>query len=267
MEHVSAVQRWRAELEAWRLPDALLEAAPEDPYRFDAKLLARDPRDPRTTPTGQQVLAWLPAEGATLLDVGCGPGAVSAAFTGRAAVTGVEPQPHLAAAARAAGLSVVEGRWPDIAGTVAPADVVLCSHVLYDVANIGPFVTALHDHAGAAVVCEMTATHPWTRLAPLYRDLHDLDRPAGPTAQQAAAAIREALDVDVEIQGWHRPAAAYPDLATLVAHTRRQLCVAPDRDAEVESALRRHVDIDVQPDGSVLTGTVDLATLWWRPDA
>ena len=265
MERHSAVDRWRAELEAWRLPDALLEAAPEDPYRFDAKLLSRDPRDPRMTPTGQQVLRWLPEDAATLLDVGCGPGAVTVAFTDRAAVTGVERQPHLVAAARAAGLPVVEGSWPEVAGAVAPADVVLCTHVLYDVADIGPFVAALHDHARAAVVCEITATHPWTRLGPLYRDFHGLDRPAGPTAQQAAAAIHEALDVDVDIEGWHRPAAAYPDLPTLVARTRRQLCLERERDADVEAAVRRHFEVDVQPDGTVLTGNADLATLWWRP--
>jgi len=38
---------------------------------------------------------------------------------------------------------LVYGRWLDVAGGVDPADVVLCGHVLYNVADLRPFVGAL----------------------------------------------------------------------------------------------------------------------------
>jgi hypothetical protein len=40
------------------------------------------------------------------------------------------------------------GRWPDIAPQAPTADVVLCHHVLYNVADIAPFAAApeqMHD--------------------------------------------------------------------------------------------------------------------------
>ena len=260
---MTLADQWRTELLAWRLPDELLHAAPEDPYRFDASLLARQQQDPRTTSTGQRVMGLLPESDATLLDVGCGPGAVGAAFLDHADVTGVEPQPHLAAAARDAGLTVVEGTWPDVAAEVASADVVLCSHVLYNVAELAQFVAALDSHAHAGVVCALTATHPWTGLGRLYRHFHGLDRPTGPTARHAAAVIESTLDRSVDVEEWSRPAARYPDMATLVAHRRRQLCLTPAADPAVEAEVRKHVDVIEHSDGTVSTGSTDLATLWW----
>lgn len=259
----AAARRWRDALEGWRLPDELLAAAPEDPYRFDAGQLERPGVDQRDTPTGERVLALLGAPPSRLLDVGCGPGAISVAFAPEATVVGVEPQPHLAAAARERGLTVVEGSWPEVANGVAPADVVLCTHVLYNVADLTPFVEALHDHARLGVVVELTATHPWTGLGPLYRHFHDLDRPDGPTANLAADVIEAAVGRRVQRLAWERPAARYPDLDTVVAHRRRQLCLTPAADAEIADLLTADGTVTLRADGTVDTGPVALTTLWW----
>ena len=52
------------------------------------------------------------------------------------------------------GIAVVthQGRWPDIADSVPPADLVVCHHVVYNVPDIVPFLVALTDHARLAVV-------------------------------------------------------------------------------------------------------------------
>ena len=44
--------------------------------------------------------------------------------------------------------------WPDVASQAPPADVVVSSHVLYNVPDIGPFLVALHEHARRRVVVE-----------------------------------------------------------------------------------------------------------------
>ena len=38
---MSAVERWREQLRAWAIPDALVAAAPENPYGFPADAFRR----------------------------------------------------------------------------------------------------------------------------------------------------------------------------------------------------------------------------------
>jgi len=67
---------------------------------------------------------------------------------------------------------------------------VTCHHVLYNVAELGPFVTALTSHARRLVVVELTARHPLTALNPLWERFHGLVRPNVPTACDALACWR-----------------------------------------------------------------------------
>lgn len=254
-----AVLRWQRLLGAWALPAELREAAPEDPYRLPAGLLAEQPRS-LGDPTGRPVEAHLP-DGGTLLDVGCGPGARAALHAPRARVIGVEPRAELAAAARQAGLEVIEEPWPDAGARAPVADVVLCTHVLYDVADLVPFVAALTTHAREAVVVELGAVHPWARLAPLFARFHDLALPEGPTSDDAVEAIVDGLGVAVAQERWQHPGNRYPDLATLVAHRRRQLCLPASRDDEVAEALEG--SYEVAADGTVTLEPREVVTLRW----
>jgi SAM-dependent methyltransferase len=255
-----AADHWRAALAQWQLPDWLLQAAPESPYGFPLGVWSRQPADVATSPTGRAVLGFL--DGGGLVDVGCGAGRITAAFTDAAAwVVGVEPAEHLAEAARETGIEVVARRWPDAADEVPVADVALATHVLYDVWEAVPFVAAMQARARRAVVLELSEAHPWAGLGPLYRRFHGLDRPTGPTADDAAAVVTEATGVSPSIERWQRAGTTYPNLGSLVAHRRRQLCLSSDRDAEVAEALSG--SYTVGPDGEVITGPADLAALWW----
>jgi hypothetical protein len=143
------------------------------------------------------------------------------------------------AAAEAAGVAAegVEGRWPEVAGRVAPADVVVCHHVLYNVADLAPFAEALTGHARHRVVVELTDRHPLVDLGPLGRRFHDLERPTGPGADDATAAL-EALGLRVARQDWEsRDRFGFDDFDELVAFTRRRLCLPARRDPEVAAAL------------------------------
>jgi SAM-dependent methyltransferase len=241
-----ALERWREQLDGWAIPARILAAAPESPWDYPVGLFrsrARRAGSRPVTPSNREAARFLPA-GGTVLDVGAGGGAASlplAASAGR--LLAVDESPAMVTsfldAADAAGVPAegVEGSWPEVAGRVGSADVVVCHHVLYNVADLGPFARALTGHARRRVVAELTERHPLAGLRPLWRRFHDLDRPTGPGADDAVAALA-ALGLAVERQDWEsQDRFGFDDFDELVAFTRRRLCLPAARDPEVAQAL------------------------------
>jgi SAM-dependent methyltransferase len=243
-----ALARWQEQLDGWAIPAEILAAAPESPWGCPVGLFrsrARRAGSGPPTPSTTEAARHLPA-GGDVLDVGAGAGAASLPLVaGAGRLVGVDESPGMVAAflaaAGAAGVAAegVEGRWPAVAGRVGPADVVVCHHVLYNVADLAPFVAALTGHARRRVVCELTERHPLTGLAPLWRRFWDLERPDGPGADDAVAAVREAArGLAVDRTDWEQPDRfGFDDFDELVAFTRRRLCLPADRDGEVAEAL------------------------------
>jgi SAM-dependent methyltransferase len=245
-QEAGALARWREQLEDWAIPEEILAAAPESPWGCPVGLFrsrARRAGSRPATPSNREAARFLPA-GGTVLDVGAGGGAASLPLAGVAGrLVAVDESPAMVAAflaaAEAAGVAAegVEGRWPEVAGRVAPADVVVCHHVLYNVADLAPFADALTGHARRRVVAELTDRHPLVGLGPLWRRFHGLERPTGPGADDAVAAL-EALGLRVARQDWEsQDRFGFDDLDELVAFTRRRLCLPADRDPEVAAAL------------------------------
>ena len=269
---MSAAARWRKYLEAWALPPALLAAVPDSPYAWPADLYRRRQRAEAggpPGPTARIVLGLLPP-GGSLLDVGAGTGRASLPLATRGhPPTAVERNPAMAAALRseaeAAGVEVrvVEGSWPEAAAEAGRHDVVVCSHVVYDVADLAPFLRALHAAARVAVVLEAGERHPWANLIPYYRALHGLDRPEGPTADLLAEVVTEVVGVAPEVERWISPARMrFADLQELVEFYRRRLLVPVGRTAELADRLAPDV---VEQDGWLsLGGDQGVVTVWWR---
>jgi SAM-dependent methyltransferase len=263
----SAADRWAHQLEAWAIPDEILATAPESPWGFRPSMFrAPDPDDGSDGCSRRRALEALPDAG-TLLDVGAGGGAASlpvavAVAGGARQVVAVDESADMLAAlaARADELGVahveVVGRWPDVADQVGPADVVVCHHVAYNVAALAPFALALTDHARRRVVMELTVAHPRADLAPLWRHFHHLERPAGPTADDAVAVLVEA-GLDVSAETFVAPARPGRDRAEWVALMRRALCLTADRDGEIDALL---------PAGAEL-GPRHVVALWWPGSA
>lgn len=121
---------------------------------------------------------------AAVLDVGGGFGAVAipVALTGRR-VTVVEPHPSMlellgewAAQVRVSDrIRVVQAPWPLAAPGSERHDVVVCSHVLYPIDDVVPFVEALL--AAARRACLVTLRLAGIEQAPaaLFRELHGED--------------------------------------------------------------------------------------------
>jgi SAM-dependent methyltransferase len=240
------LDRWRDQLAGWAIPEEILAAAPESPWGFPVGLFrsrAQRAGSRPTTPSNLEAARFLP-QGGRVLDVGAGGGAASLPLAGMAGrLVAVDESPGMIAsflaAAEAAGVPAdgVAGRWPDVADRVEPADVVVCHHVVYNVPDLAPFVAALTGHARRRVVVELTDRHPLVGLGPLWRRFHDLERPAGPSADDAVAALA-ALGLEVARQDWeNRDRFGFDDFEELVAFTRRRLCLPADRDPEVADAL------------------------------
>jgi 2-polyprenyl-3-methyl-5-hydroxy-6-metoxy-1,4-benzoquinol methylase len=260
-------RRWAEQLAGWAIPDELRATVVADPHRFDVARFVRaaeaaEAAGPADRPSLRRSLAAVPA-GGSVLDVGCGAGAASLPLVPPAAsVIGVDTQPDMltafAARARARGAAVttVAGRWPDVAGGVGDADVVVCHHVVYNVGDLVPFVVALTDHARYRVVVELSQRHPLAWLAPYWRALHELDRPDGPTSQDAVAVLR-AAGLRPEVEHWDAPS-QHPDEhpAERLAALRERLCVGAERDAELADALAAFPPPTVRP----------TTTLWWDVD-
>jgi SAM-dependent methyltransferase len=241
-----ALARWREQLDGWAIPEEILAAAPESPWGFPVGLFrarARRAGSGPPTPSNREAARHLPP-GGSVLDVGAGGGAASLPLAGTAGrLVGVDESPGMVAsflaAAEAAGVPAegVEGRWPEVAGRVGPADVVVCHHVLYNVPDLAPFADALTGHARRRVVAELTERHPLVGLGPLWRRFWGLERPTGPGADDAVAALA-ALGLEVDRLDWeNQDRFGFDDFDELVAFTRRRLCLPAGRDPEVAQAL------------------------------
>jgi SAM-dependent methyltransferase len=257
---VTAAEKWASELAAWAIPEEIMAVAPESPWEFTPALF-RAPVEPGPdTPSRLRAREALP-DGGWVLDVGCGGGAAGLALVPPAAwVTGFDQSDDLLALfrERASEIGVaheaVRGTWPDDAALVTAADVVVCHHVAYNVAPLGPFAAELTTHAKRRVVMELTGEHPRAGLNHLWRYFWEIDRPTGPTADDAIALLVEA-GIEPSVERSPRRGRPY-DRATRVASARRYLCLPAERDAEIDLLL-----------GEETATTGDVVTLWWAGTA
>ena len=271
MSAAELLERWRSDLESWAIPTEILAATPESPWVLPRQLFIRRAEHRSEASAGHSYQrAWEAlANPGSVLDVGAGAGAACLPLVPRAtAMTAVDSDRDLLSVlvdnADRLGKAVLPvcGRWPDVAGEVEPADVVTCHHVLYNVADLGPFVAALTSHARRLVVVELTARHPLTALNPLWERFHGLVRPNVPTACDALAVLEE-LGLAPGHEVWSR--SGEPDHGTfedLVEVTRRRLCMGPGRAGEVASALR---ELGAEGDraAELRSPGSELVTIWW----
>jgi len=242
---MTAADDWRDALARWAIPDDILAAARESPWGFSVAAFADRAARQREQPTPGHARAReeLPDRG-SVLDVGCGAGAASLPLIPPAAeVFGVDESEGMIAtfadAIRSAGATAgaITGRWPDVADRVLTADLVVCQDVFYNVPDLADFVTELTSHARRRVVVVLPTDHPMTWTNAYWRRLHGIERPDGPTVDDAVAVI-ESTGATVERERFVEPTLwAHTDLDEATAHIRRRLCLPTSRDDEIRAAV------------------------------
>ena len=257
----TAAQRWADQLAGWAIPEEIMAQAPESPWEFSPALFKGPPVEPGPETVSQRRAKEALPEGGSVLDVGCGGGAAGLALVPPAGrVTGFDQSAELLAifSDRAQELGVdyevVQGDWPEGAGSVGPADVVVCHHVAYNVPNLADFAGALTAHARNRVVMELSEHHPRFALNDVWRHFWDAERPDGPVADDAVAVLLEA-GIRPQVERSPRQPRSIPRQAR-VASVRRYLCLPADRDPEIDALLGNDSD---QPG--------EVVTVWWAGTA
>ena len=254
---MSSTEHWREALEAWALPDEILNAAPESPWIHPPVLFAV-PSAITPSPSHDRAREVL-NDDATVLDVGCGGGIAAFALAPRAThVIGVDHQPEMlamfAANAHARGLTcqTVEGFWPEVATRTPIADVVTAHHVVYNVGDIAPFLRALDNHARGRVVLEMPDQHPLASMTEAWRHFWNLTRPEGPTPADLLDVLSE-LGIEATREQWRGTMRIEQNPDQAAHFMRSRLCLPASREGEVREFLESHPT----------PTTRELSTIWW----
>ena len=253
----SAVQRWRSALGEWALPDEIVNSVSESPW-IHPPVLFDVPDQIPSTPSHERAREVL-APGASVLDVGCGGGIAAFALTPPAThVIGVDHQPEMLtmfaqnAAARAVSVETVEGFWPAVAPRTPVADVVTAHHVLYNVADVAPFVLALSDHARSRVVIELPDHHPLATMSDAWLHFWNLERPVRPTPDDLLDVLVE-LGIDARREQWSGAMRAEQNLDQAAHFMRIRLCLPESREGEVREFLASSPTLSARA----------LSTIWW----
>jgi len=245
--------RWAGLLASWAIPDDIVARGEVPPWSHDPATFAMDDTADPTSPIFAVARDLLPPDGGTVLDVGCGGGRSSLPLFPRARhITGVDSSramlDQFASAADRLGVAhrEIEGRWPDVAiaaelagEPIERVDVAVCHHVAFNVPDLEPFVVALSAIARIGVVMVLPRRHPMSAWNAAWKHFWNLDRPSGPTSDDAVEVLR-AVGIEPEVIEVPRPAMARhaDDPTALVASARRRLCLTSDRDDEIAAWLR-----------------------------
>ncbi|HUV48614.1 MAG TPA: methyltransferase domain-containing protein [Actinomycetes bacterium] len=264
-------QRWADALAAWAIPQRILDDATRDPWMLPVTGFAERADRAVNEPSGvsfERAAEVLRNEAGSVLDVGAGAGAASLPLAPMATrLTAVDSNRSMldAFAERADRLGVehreIEGRWPDVAADVPAHDVAVAHHVIFNVADIAPFLVALDRTSMRRVVLELPPHHPLAWLNPLWKQFHDLDRPVSPIAGDLVEILGAMGAADLEADYWQLQDPAASDgsdgenLAERAAVVAQRLCLPVDRERDVAKALP-----DVDP-GSHR----DVVTISWTP--
>ncbi len=213
------------------------------------------------------------ARSTTIIDVGAGTGRHTVALAPHVArVTAVDPSNAMlsllredAAAHGLSNVDAVEQEWMD--ADVAPADLVICSHVLYPIGDVVPFLRKLEAAARERVFIYLRADPLATDLG-LWQEFYGTPLQAQPVHMDLVnvlAQIGVFADVDVVE---HRFTLTFGTLDDAVAQVRNGLCLREDDDRATERLrdLLRERLVE-SPDGRLgpETGSTRSAIVSWRP--
>ena len=208
----------------------------------------------------------------TVLDVGAGTGRFTLALAPYVQhITAVEPSgamlDYLRKDASEQGLtniSFVQKTWQDAPDDLQ-ADIVICSHVLYPIQEIVPFLEKLQAATKNTCYIYMRATHIDSLMAPIWQHFHGEERYLPPGYIHAVDVLYEmGIYANVEIVKI-QSSLRFPSLDVAVAEMVEQL-ILPD-DEKTRDELRAVLkDWLVERDGMLMPPIEEMvsAMIWWE---
>ena len=243
----------------------------DDFWQPYARFFRLDPRR-QDDPVLDALLAMV-EPGWTALDVGGGAGRMALPMALKCGhVHVVEPSDsmieQLRASAADAGIgnvSVTQATWED--AEVDAADIALCAHVVYGVADIEPFIRKLEAHANSLVVLLAFIESPMNRISRFWQPVHGEERIDMPALPELVNVLWEmGIYPDVQMLG-PVPPDRFEDRDVALTQLRNRLYVREGtaQDARLREAMGELLE-DV--DGGVMVKGVPLVRqgfLSWRP--
>ena len=203
---MSAIQQWNSMVEMEHAQSERMrrhEPPPSDHWRPFAQQFKADPW--RTDDLLVNRLKQEVQPHHTLLDVGAGAGRLSLPLALNCRhVAAVEPSASMAQVLSQQmtdlsiqNVSLIQAKWEE--AEVEVADIVLCCHVLYVVADIERFVRKLESHARQSVLVVLYKSAPQSQTYSLWKRVHGEDRLPLPSMPQLQEVLSE-LDIDSQVE-------------------------------------------------------------------
>ncbi len=267
------IQTWQALIDAESIQSDRLRgsAPPADYWPAHARAFRADPRR-STDPLVNRLLQDVTSHH-TLIDVGAGGGRLALPLALRCrCVIAVEPSPSMASVLRQqmsdfgiSNILFVTSRWEE--AQLDPADFVLCSHMLYTIRDIAPFVRKLEAHARKQVLVVLFQDAPQARTHPLWELIHGEARRPLPSLSAFQAVLRElGIEAQTETLAPQRPR-GFDSFEDALEQLSRRLYLKPDGPKKLRL---QHILPDVleQVDGVFQirgAGLVKTALVSWCP--
>ncbi len=271
----SAVQRWNEILDARaQQMDAAytrLGRTSADFWERRASGFHRSTKDTITSDPFYLRLCDIVTPQTSVLDVGAGTGRFSLALAPLAEhIASVEPSAAMldylrrdASDKGLSNISYVQATWQD-APEDLEADIVICSHVLYPIRDIAPFLAKLQRATRQACYIYLRATHIDAATAPLWQHFHGDERRLPPGYIHALDVLYDmGIYANVEIV-MLPPSLRYPSLDIAVTELMEQLILPDDEKTRVE--LRTLLEGWLVERGGMLVPPIQevvCAIIWW----
>ena len=197
-----------------------------------------------------------------LLDVGAGTGRFALALAPQARqVIAVEPNASMlsflrqdAAEKQIANLTSIPTTWQDAPDDLS-GDIVICSHVLYPIRDIEPFLTKMRSATRQACYIYLRAVHFDWITNPLWQHFHDDERALPPSYIHLLDVLYDmGIYADVEIVKMPQTM-RYPTLDIAVDELQEQL-ILPNEE-ETRAALRHLLEGWLVEHDGILTPPVN----------
>jgi len=259
VDEINWTARWKQVVE----DRATLAAGHADPGYWDRRARSFARSTQARADDFLQVIEPYLSPSKTLIDVGAGAGRHAVPLAGRLEwVTAVEPSQGMRAQiAPRDNVTVIASNWED--AEVAPADLVLCSHVLYGVAEPVPFIEKMNDAARERVFVMMRESDLPHPAAAIRRRLLGDSGQRLPRFSELFMVLLE-MGIAPDVRFLRYPMTThYSDMEEAVVDVRALVGEGWDEAqgrVALEELLRRDGDDLVYEGGMVLTGVAH-----WKP--